>query len=388
MQKSEKYTLDSTVRLAIRIVIILSVFFLVRHLSAVLFPFVMGWFIAYLLYPLVIFVQKKLRVTYRIPSIIIVLLLMLALVVGALWLLVPMIVNETVRIMPYVADYIKEIPFIENFDTSRVEQFLASIDYEKFLSFESIDNILGKVLPPVWGVISSVWKIALGVVSIFLITLYMFFILTDYEKINEGLIQIFSRKYQRFARDLKADLSRAMSQYFRGQAIVGLITGVLYCIGLSIIGLPMAIAMGLLVGLLSIIPYLQLLGMIPIVFFAFIGSIESGTSLGMMLLGVGVVFVVIEALTEVLVIPKIMGKQMGLKPAIILLSLSVFGTLLGFIGLIIALPLTTIILSYYKRFIVGNEAVGDVATVEAKVVDTVPKAEEEPQEATDTEEQP
>lgn len=313
---------------------------------------------------------------------------MLALVVGALWLLVPMIVNETVRIMPYVADYIKEIPFIENFDTSRVEQFLASIDYEKFLSFESIDNILGKVLPPVWGVISSVWKIALGVVSIFLITLYMFFILTDYEKINEGLIQIFSRKYQRFARDLKADLSGAMSQYFRGQAIVGLITGVLYCIGLSIIGLPMAIAMGLLVGLLSIIPYLQLLGMIPIVFFAFIGSIESGTSLGMMLLGVGVVFVVIEALTEVLVIPNIMGKQMGLKPAIILLSLSVFGTLLGFIGLIIALPLTTIILSYYKRFIVGNEAVGDVATVEAKVVDTVPKAEEEPQEATGTEEQP
>lgn len=371
MQESKKYTLDSTVRLAITVVIGLAVFFLIRYLSSVLFPFVMGWFIAYLLYPLVIFVQKKLRVTYRVPSIMIVLLLALALVVGAAWLLVPMMINETARVMPYVAQYIKEIPFIESLDTTKIEAFLTSIDYEKFVSFESVNSLLSKVLPPVWGVISGVWQIVLGVLSIFLIILYMFFILTDYEKINEGLIQLFAKKYQHFARELKSDLSGAMSQYFRGQALVGLITGILYCIGLSIIGLPMAIAMGLLVGLLSIIPYLQLLGMIPIVFFAFIGSIESGTSLGMMLLGVGIVFVVIEVTTEVLVIPKIMGKQMGLKPAIILLSLSVFGTLLGFVGLIIALPLTTIILSYYKRFVVGKENVGAKVLIDTSMASSV-----------------
>ena len=146
-----------------------------------------------------------------------------------------------------------------------------------------------------------------------------------------------------------------MNQYFRGQALIGLIVGILYCIGLSIIGLPMAIAMGLMMGVLTIVPYLHSIGFIPIIFFGFVGSVENRGSFGVMLLGIFIVFAVIQLLTDMYLVPKIMGKNMGLKPAIILLSLSIFGALLGFIGLIIALPVTTIIISYYKRIIVDGE---------------------------------
>ena len=81
------------------------------------------------------------------------------------------------------------------------------------------------------------------------------------------------------------------------------------------------------------------------------------------LLGVLIVFAVIQVTTDALIVPKIMGRKMGLSPAIILLSLSVFGVLFGFLGLIIALPVTTIAISYYKRFVIGNETIADDDTV-------------------------
>ena len=122
-------------------------------------------------------------------------------------------------------------------------------------------------------------------------------------------------------------------------------------------GLPMAIAMGLLIGILSIVPYLHTFGFVPVIFFAVAGSIETGGNIWLMLLGVLIVFAVIQVTTDALIVPKIMGRKMGLSPAIILLSL------FGFLGLIIALPVTTIAISYYKRFVIGNETIADDDTV-------------------------
>ena len=121
--------------------------------------------------------------------------------------------------------------------------------------------------------------------------------------------------------------------------------------------------MGILRGILSRVPYLHTFGFVPVIFFAVAGSIETGSSLWLMLLGVLIVFVVIQVTTDALIVPKIMGRKMGLSPAIILLSLSVFGVLFGFLGLIIALPVTTIAISYYKRFVIGNETIADDDTV-------------------------
>jgi len=129
----------------------------------------------------------------------------------------------------------------------------------------------------------------------------------------------------------------------------------LFSIGFVIIGLPMAILFGLFVGLLNLVPYLQTVAFVPGIFLVLMKSIESGSSFGTELIWMLVVFAVVQTIQDMFLVPKIMGKVTGLKPAVILLSLSVWGSLMGMVGLIIALPLTTLIISYYKRFVLNEE---------------------------------
>ena len=146
-----------------------------------------------------------------------------------------------------------------------------------------------------------------------------------------------------------------MNRYFRGQSLIALCVGILLAIGFKIIDFPLAIILGLFIGLLNMIPYLQTIGIIPMVILSLLRSAESGENFwiifGLSLLVLGIV----QCIQDLYLTPRIMGKAMGLNPAIILLSLSIWGILLGFIGLIIALPLTTLCLSYYKRFILEEK---------------------------------
>jgi Predicted permease len=115
--------------------------------------------------------------------------------------------------------------------------------------------------------------------------------------------------------------------------------------------------MGLLIGLLTMVPYLKSLALIPALSLGLLQSVETGQSLGSILLGIAIVFVVIQLLEDLFLTPRIMGKVTGLNPAVILLSLSVWGSLMGMVGLIIALPITTLIISYYKRFVLAEERI-------------------------------
>lgn len=150
------------------------------------------------------------------------------------------------------------------------------------------------------------------------------------------------------------DIKNSMNKYFRGQALIALCAAVFYCIGFSIVGIPLAIVLGILVGILYLIPYFQYITLIPVAIVCFIDSL-GGTvgffpELGKCLL----VYVVSQCICDYVLTPKIMGRALGLNPAIILLSLSVWGTLLGLIGMIIALPLTTLLLSYYEQYVINR----------------------------------
>jgi predicted PurR-regulated permease PerM len=107
------------------------------------------------------------------------------------------------------------------------------------------------------------------------------------------------------------------------------------------------------------VPYAQVLGFIPTIILALLKSNDTGESFWLIMLMAIVVFCVVQAIQDLYLVPKIMGKAMGLKPAIILLALSVWGSLLGIIGFIIALPLTTLGWAYYKRFVL-KETVTDI----------------------------
>ena len=113
----------------------------------------------------------------------------------------------------------------------------------------------------------------------------------------------------------------------------------------------MAIGLGILIGILDLVPYLHTFALIPTAFLAMLKAADTGQSFWLIFgLAVGL-FILVQAITDMIITPKIMGKAMGLNPAILLLSLSVWGTVLGFIGLIIALPLTTLLIAYWQRYV-------------------------------------
>ena len=211
-----------------------------------------------------------------------------------------------------------------------------------------------------WSLVSGTMTIVWAVVDVMMVLLYIFFLLIDYEDVNQNWIKIVPSSHRTMAKHLASDIKREMNAYFRGQATVAFLVGVLFSIGFLIIDLPMAIGLGMFIGLLNMVPYAQAIGFIPTVVLALLKANDTGENFWFIISMAIVVFFVVQAIQDLFLVPKIMGKTMGLRPAIILLSLSVWGTLLGIIGFVIALPLTTLGWSYYRRFVLRESLSDDV----------------------------
>lgn len=162
-------------------------------------------------------------------------------------------------------------------------------------------------------------------------------------------------KYQPSVFRIGNDLKDSMNKYFRSQFVIACCAAVFYCIGFYIVGLPMAIVMGITVGILYMIPYFQYITLIPVIIICFITSLDGSVDFWVMLGKCGLVYVISQCICDYILTPKIMGKSLGLNPAIILLSLSIWGTLLGIIGMVIALPMTTLLLAYYKKVFIDHK---------------------------------
>lgn len=352
-----KYTFDRTVRMVVLVVILVSLVLLFKRLSGVLLPFLVGWLIAYLLHPIVCFVQYRMRVRSRALSVFITLVLLLLVVGGIIWALVPTISTEVGRATELVNDYLSSTSKSE-YDSEVmvwIDGLMKSIRESAVIDADTIKATINKLIPGVWNIISGTWQVIAGVFVVFIVFLYIVFILLDYEKINEGFRSMMPKRYKSLLLEIVDDVEVGMNSYFRGQSLVALIVGILFAIGFKIVGLPMGITVGLFIGLLNLVPYLQTIGIVPVVLLAIIQSAYSDTGFWFILGGCALVFVVVQTIQDLFLVPKIMGKAMGLNPAVILLSLSVWGSLFGIAGMIIALPLTTLMISYYKRFVVQGE---------------------------------
>ena len=332
---------------------------LVNRLSSVLLPFFIAWLLAYLMYPLVTFLQHKCRLRNRTLSIIVAALIVLAVITGLLLLIIPPIVSEFSKASALFSKYADRflggtgvIPYIQQFLDQFGSKYQKNIlDLVQERSFmEAAQSVLGQL----WNVIYQTVDFAIGLIGSLIVLLYLFFILQDYEKITEGWIAFIPKGSRGFASQLAEDVKSGMNSYFRGQGLVALCVGILFSLGFVIVGFPMAIALGVFMGFLNLVPYLQTLGFLPMVLLALLKAADTGENFWMILLPAVIVVAVVQVIQDTFLVPKIMGSAMGLNPAVILLSLSIWGSLLGFIGLIIALPLTTLLISYYRRFVLGE----------------------------------
>ena len=355
---SKEINFDRFVRGVIFLALIVGVGWLINYLSAALIPFFVAWVIAYLLFPFGNFLQVTCRLKYRLLSIIVTLMLVGGVLGGLLYLTGPPMMNECAHLKNVAIAYIEKgaqnasvPPAIERF----VQQHINELNIEKLLREDDLVNAVKTTLPKVWNVLWSTAGMVLNIISSLIGVLYLFFMLMDYELYAEGWAKFVPKRRRAFARQLVGDIERGMSGYFRGQALIALSNCVMFTIGFLIIGFPLPVALGCFIGLISFVPYLQVVGILPATVLALLKTAETGANFWWLICGVLLVYIVVQILQDTIFTPKIMGKIMGLPPAIILFSLSVWGFALGIVGLIIALPVTTLIVSYYKRYVVGEE---------------------------------
>lgn len=326
-----------------------------RWLSPVLIPFFAAWAIAWILAPVVNFFQNTCRLRSRVLSVLITLALLIGLASAVAWLIIPPLIDGVTQIkealLSYLASgHIRNIHLPEWLD-HLMQQWL---DQEKIQSMLRSDNLMKTIretLPHVWNMLVSTANLVMSLVGAAFGALYLFFILLDYDYYTTAWINWLPRTQRNFFRRLSEDLGNNMRGYFRGQALVALSNCVMFTLGFWIIGLPMPLGMGLFVGLISFIPYVQVVGFAPAAVLALMEMSDTGRSFWGLMALVLLVYIVVQVLQDTVFTPRIMGKIMGLSSAMVLLSLSIWSYMAGIIGLIIALPLTTIIFAYYKRYI-------------------------------------
>jgi predicted PurR-regulated permease PerM len=229
---------------------------------------------------------------------------------------------------------------------------------DQIIRYANSDDFRTLLMNTAKGIVTSGWTVAtslinllLGLTGVIIVLIYLWFLLLDYPTYANGWREFLPPKYREPIVLFFGEFETVLRSYFRCQAVVAMIVGVLFAVGFSLIGLPMAIPLGLFVGLLNMVPYLQAVAIVPVCLLAALRCLETGNGLLASLGWVLFVFGLVQLLQEAVIMPRIMGKATGIRPVFILLGIFVWGKLLGFLGLLLAIPLTCLGTAYYRRYV-------------------------------------
>lgn len=352
------WNVDRIMQFIFALIIIAVSIFLLNYLSAVLVPFGAAFLLAYIVDPIVNRLQRRVR--YRIVAVIMVLLSFAALFGLALLIFIPQITEEVQRLGSLLSKILTDSTW-----SDRLNEFLPGTVLEGLRNLISVDHVaksmqsldfwkdvqavLSKVLPGALGFLSGTATVVLWLTGVVLIIMYLIFIMLDMPKLRTRIKKLVPFKYKEEAEDLAKEMDHFMASYFRAQTIVALSVGALFATVFSIIGFPMGFVFGLFIGALNMIPYLQLMSIPMALLLGVIYALDTGIPFWEVALILIVTYGTIQVIQDLVLVPNIIGKSMNLPPVGILLSLSVWGKLLGFLGLIVAIPFTCLCLVYLDK---------------------------------------
>ena len=345
---------------------------LLDYLSDVLLPFVIGLVVAYFLDPVTNRVQHVIK--QRVLAALFTLVSITLAVSLVVWFMVPMVGNELAEMGRTVSKMAANTELAQAAKEhlpenvwEEVNEILKRDDVKRYLTSDGAvqmaKDTAKNLLPGAWGVLSGAANVLTFITGLLVIMLYVVFLLIDYHNMAARWRDYLPPSIRDDVSGFVEEFIQATNRYFRSQALVACCVAVLFAIGFFTIGLPLAILMGIFIGLLNMVPYLQIVGTIPCLLLAGLKALEQGDNflgaLGLVLL----VFGVVQLIQETVLVSRFQGEAMGLSPAIILLSISVWGKLLGFLGLILALPLTCLGLAYYRRYLWKFEPAGEPSKI-------------------------
>lgn len=356
----EPFTFDKTARSLFFLLLIGFIIFVLKSLWSVLLPFLLAGIFAYVMLPFVKFIQHKLKVKSRSASVLIVFVIAISIIISTITILVPSVQEEVSKTMSVLSSYDTSGTVWDLLVPDNIKNTFGNIniinEIKHNLKVETVVDASKQILVQIENIANGAISIFSWGVVLFISMAYFIFILIDFEKLVNGFISILPITARPIAKLIIKDADMYMNSYFRGQGIIAISVAILLSIGFNIIGLPMATAIGIFIGVLNFIPYMQIFGMIPLGLLCILMSIQSNENvLWCIFLGYGIMALV-QIIQDAIITPKVMGKKMGMRPSLILFSISVWGYLLGFFGMLVALPLTTIIYSIYMKYILKDRS--------------------------------
>ncbi len=351
------FTLDSLVRIFFSILIAVGVIWLLYFLRDILLPFAVACLIAFMIEPLVRLNMKLTRISSRIIPVLLTLIEIIAVTGGIAFIFMPEIIRDSHEVSLLIDHYTSldpaDLPFLPEWAHRFLHGHMSLPSISEWLKGQQTEKILANII----NFFSGGLNVLGGVIGWAIVILYLFFILLNYPSLMNGIKSIVPPRYRHISDSIIYDTGNTLKRYFRTQALISLIVGIIYAIGFSIAGLPLGAAIGLMNAILFMVPYLVYVSLIPVTILAMVCAIETGVDFWSLWLKCIAVYMIVECIADLWLTPKIMGKSLNLDPAVMLLSLSVWGKLLGFLGVILALPLTVVVICYYRKYILHDDSV-------------------------------
>jgi predicted PurR-regulated permease PerM len=304
-------------------------------LGQVILPFLVGGAIAYFLDPVADRLERM--GLSRVLATVVIFVILFAVVILSLLVIIPTLVQQTNDLIQSVPDLFNQLRswLTERFpdvidEGSPVRQSLASIG-------ETIQSRGGELLQQLLSSAAGVVNVLVFLVVAPVVAFYM---LLDWDRMTARIDDLLPRDHAPTIRRLAGDIDRTLASFVRGQGTVCLILGTFYAVALMVVGLQFGLVVGLIAGLLTFIPYVgALVG----------GALSVGLALFQfwgdwwLIVIVAAIFQAGQMVEGNILTPKLVGSSVGLHPVWLIFALSAFGTLFGFVGMLVAVPVAAAI---------------------------------------------
>lgn len=319
--------------------ILAALIWILRALDSTATILILAFGLAYMLQPLVNRLQKRgLRKNFSIPLICILLVIIVLGVVGSFIPLLISQVRDFVAAAPEMASNL--IDRIQNlFDQWQVGIELRSSEFIAHIKSQALNHLQDLAAPTFKATVNRGWAIILWIMNILLFPIFLLYLLFDFDTITAFFENLTPPPYREKASKLRHSVHDVLSSFIRGQVIVCLFLATIYGLGLWLVGLPFGLLVGTICGLLSFIPYLGFgSGLIT----ASIILLVNQSSIGLWI-SCGLVFGIGQSLETYFLTPRLIGGRLGLSPLATILSVILGAQLMGFMGMIVSIPLAAIL---------------------------------------------
>ena len=330
---------------------------IIYRVSDTLVPFVISFIFAYLLQPIIDKISQRFNFPRNLISSAIFALFISSFII-ILLLLLPIIYDQISIFITKIPNYKNNFSIGLSYLVSRIDTI--DPDIANKLS-ESLQNFVNSAFSVVVAAANNIWSYTLATINFFaiiiLVPVILYYFLRDWPKMIKSVESILPRKEKNKIGRIFSDINSLLSAYIRGQLNICLLLSAYYFIGLSLVGIDLALLLAIISGFLVIIPFIgafiSLFLMLVSCYFSYGASVE--------IVYILVLFVIAHIIESYILTPQIIGDKIGLHPVWIIFSVFAAGSVFGFVGIVFAIPIAGVIkillfnmIEYYKSTKIYN----------------------------------